>query len=180
MKIIFLDIDGVLVNRKSLMERPRPHRHSNADPDCVAALNHIAAETGAGIVVSSVWRIGRTRADLREIVNSHFGVIGSVLDKTPHMTTKKDFGTLMAIEVSAERGDEIDYWLRSDHRWPIESFAILDDDDDMGIHKGRLVKTEFEPGLTMADAERAIRILNHGVAKRPAESAVWRTENQNP
>lgn len=169
MKIIFLDIDGVLVNRKSLMHRPRPHPHSNADPDCVAALNRIISATGADIVVSSTWRIGCMLADLRGIINSHFGVVGSVIDKTRRMTTRKLFeGHPGMVEVSAERGDEIDYWLRSDHRWPIESFVILDDDDDMGIHKGRLVKTEFEVGLTMADAERAICMLNGRTAEARA------------
>ena len=159
MKILFLDIDGVLVSRRSWGKR-HPHGHANADPEAVAALNHIIAETGARIVVSSVWRQGQSLTDLRQIINGHFGVVGGVISKTPIIRTKKQFeGTPGMIEVSAERGDEIDFWLRAQHSEPIDRYVILDDDSDMGAHKHRLVQANFETGLTMADAERAIALL---------------------
>jgi hypothetical protein len=161
MRIIFLDLDGVLVSRRSIVLRDRPHRHANADPEAVAALNYLIKQTGALLVVSSVWRIGETLVGLREIINGHFGVIGAVIGKTPVIRTKKLYkGTPGMIEIAAERGDEIDFWLRSDHREPVDSYVILDDDSDMGKHKHRLVLTQFETGLTMADAGRAIAMLN--------------------
>ena len=158
MKVIFLDIDGVLVTHASW--RIRDHGHASAATECVAALNRITDATQAVIVVSSTWRIGTSICELRDIINGHFGVTGKVIAKTRKITTKRMFeGKLGEVEVSAERGDEIDYWLREDHPWPIESFVILDDENDMGRHLHRLVHTNFDDGLTMADAERAISML---------------------
>jgi len=176
MQIIFLDIDGVLVNAVSLRSRS-PHEHSNADPSCVAALNRIVAETGAGIVVSSSWRIGQELADMREVINLHFGVNGNVLGMTPRLTAKKiSAGPRGQLEVSAERGDEIDCWLRSAHPWPVESFVILDDEDDMGALKSHLVQTNFTGGLTMQHADRAIEIL--ATCARPEALSRERTGQQ--
>lgn len=49
-------------------------------------------------------------------------------------------------------------WLVSYPR-PVESFVILDDNQDMVHLAHRLVRTQFSAGLTEADAEVAIRIL---------------------
>lgn len=59
-KVIFLDIDGVLINRESFMAplKMRGVRVA-AHPACMAQLNRIIADTGAGIVVSSTWRLMR-------------------------------------------------------------------------------------------------------------------------
>jgi hypothetical protein len=55
-----------------------------------------------------------------------------------------------------ERGDEIQKWLEGH---PTRRFVILDDNDDMAMHMDRLVLTESKPGLTKADADRAIEML---------------------
>lgn len=161
MKVIFLDIDGVLVTSASWGQR-RPYGHAPADDQCVMALNRIIALTGAEIVVSSTWRIGTSVAELREILNIRFGVTGRVIDKTPRLTTKRMFEGQVGqveVEVAAERGDEIAAWLRGYQRHPVDSFVILDDDPDMGKLAGRLVKTNFQHGLTETDADRAIDLL---------------------
>lgn len=157
MKLIFLDIDGVMVTHATWGQR-RDHGHANADPTCIAVLNHIIAQTGADIVVTSVWRLDRNLAELREIINLHFGITGRVVDRTPRLIKKQD-----GIYVAQERGEEIAAWLNDYERYPIESFVILDDDADMGALKDRLVQTSFERGLTMADAERAIELLRTSV-----------------
>ncbi len=157
MKILFLDIDGVLVNRQSFHDRK--WKHANAHPDCVAALYRILAATGA----SSTWRIGQKLVDLREIINLRFGVEGPVIDKPPRLLTEtRHAGKPGQIVLAAERGDEIGKWLETHERHPIESYVILDDDSDMGKHKHRLVQTKFDEGLTMAHAERAIALLSGG------------------
>ena len=58
MKVIFLDIDGVLINKASLL-----NVESSYVPDekCVQQLNELINRTDAKIVVSSCWRIGRSR-----------------------------------------------------------------------------------------------------------------------
>ena len=147
--ILFLDVDGVLVNRKSLM------RHSGidakGDPDCVAALNRIIAETDARVVVSSCWRIGTTLPWLRETLRS-WGVRAKVIGKTP------DF------KFTTPRGHEIEAWLAEFSKGrEVGRIVILDDDADMDGLSKFLVQTEFEPGLTDDDAGQAIKILKGGV-----------------
>jgi hypothetical protein len=149
MKAIFLDIDGVLNNLESL-RFPRTKVNcsrlsfSAAHPLCIQASNRIIKFTDARIVVSSTWR-GIGLEVLFEIFE-RWGIAGTTISHTP------DLG------FDHERGDEISNWLSL---YPeVESFVILDDGDDMGHLKHRLVQTNFEIGLTEADADRAIAILN--------------------
>lgn len=146
MKVIFLDFDGVLVNRESL--RAASGREAQADSSCVRALNTITDATGAQIVVSSTWRIGMKLPDLRGLLKS-WGATGIVLARTPHMG------------FSIRRGSEIKAWIDmyESSREPVESFVILDDDSDMDALGVFLVQTKFDSGLTDSDAEQAIEML---------------------
>lgn len=155
-RIVFLDFDGVLVNHKSW--HVRSNGHATGDPSCVEALNRITAKTGAEIVVSSTWRLGTPVAELRGILKS-WGVEASVIGATPCLIRdiRRNGVELAAAE---PRGKEIQKWLdEHGQRWEIESFVILDDDSDMAHLMPFLVNTQFDTGLTMADAERAIAIL---------------------
>lgn len=142
MKVIFLDIDGVLVNRDSL--RVAGGFRAVGAPSCVEALNKIVEETGAQIVVSSTWRRKFRYSDMCRLLYM-WGVTGKVIDCTPF-----DYKFTM-------RGQEIAKWLEGEH---VDSFIILDDDCDMGDLCNRLVQTCNEKGLTMEDAKEAIARLN--------------------
>lgn len=150
MKVIFLDIDGVLVNRRSLKERSR--RRAVADPGCVAALNAILERTGAAIVLSSAWRFSGLE-EMRLILN-HWGVSPHLIGVTPDRTRREASG----LYAGDPREAEIQQWL-DEQKGLIEAFVILDDDGDMGHLAAHLVRTEFEIGLTPAQAEYAIAIL---------------------
>lgn len=155
MKLIFLDIDGVLNNHESLrFERTRVdgchYSFSAPHPNCIEALNFIIAATDAQIVVSSTWR-GLGLKLLREIFTA-WGVNGKVVGRTPDLA--RQHGSLWN---APERGAEIQEWL-SAHAGA-GSFVILDDGDDMGQLRHRLVQTDFEQGLTMSDAKRAIQMF---------------------
>jgi hypothetical protein len=158
MRVIFLDIDGVLVNRTSWARRQ--NEHASADPNCVAALNRILEKSSASIVVSSSWRCGRYPSvmlkKMKEVLND-FGVKGRMLGVTP---------TLDHIEaghayITVTRGQEIMAWLtiRSRSHTDIVEFVILDDDSDMGELAPRHIKTEFDLGLTETDADRALKLF---------------------
>ena len=146
MATIFLDIDGVLINRKSL--RQASGLRANADPYCVAELNRITDATGAKIVVSSTWR----RQGRRFVTDAlrKWGVGGQIVGCTPVINVP-------------DRGNEIQAFIDEYHR-PVGSFVILDDDSDMLHLMPRLIRTEFETGLTQADAERAIAMLTEAKA----------------
>lgn len=163
MKIVFLDIDGVLVvgddpacfKDMALIDGEHlNHFHGS----CVHALNHLTNTTGAKIVISSTWRGSHKFATLKKHFQAE-GVTGEIIDKTPILRDRE--------HMSVFRGIEIQCWLsRFDHE-DIESFVILDDDSDMCHLINRLVKTKFrdwdrngtETGFTMEHAEKAIQLL---------------------
>lgn len=156
MRVIFLDIDGVLNNRASsslwTVRLPRANMPGKTTPvpsfhaDCVARFNRLVEQTGAVVVISSTWgRVFDFSAVKRYLEDE--GVCCDVIDKTPvYMTCRP-------------RGREIQQWLDDWQGEPIESFCILDDHDDMQHLKGRLVQMRDNLGLQDRDVEAAIRLL---------------------
>lgn len=142
MKIVFLDFDGVLVNRAALRARRLDPQHSPAaDPDAVAALNHVTRAAGAQIVITSTWREEYSLDEL----HSHllrWGVSGAVIGQTP---------------LAGTRGQEIQAWLEAH---TVERFVILDDEPAVSPLHAHWVKTETDTGLTMREAGMAIAHLN--------------------
>lgn len=186
MKIIFLDIDGVLNHQDWYC-----HRHEEIDqndivshyplyefdPDSVKWLNHIIEATGSKVVVSSTWRHGRRVEDLQEILD-RVGFIGEVIDKTPSMSAKLN---VKGTGYTVPRGCEIDWWLENHGKFQrinwskevqqeyidnakVKNYVILDDDSDMLYNqREHFVKTYTNNGLTQERAERAIEILNKSI-----------------
>lgn len=145
MKVVFLDIDGVLIHHKSIPI----HTAHKADPDCVERLNQITDATGAKIVVSSTWRM----FDRIDAILKDWGVKAEVFGKTPNGYHKEEI-----IALGVTRGKEINAWLR-ETEFDIEKFVILDDDNDMDPLLGSLVHTSMSTGLTDLHVELAIRKL---------------------
>lgn len=140
MKLIFLDIDGVLITKHSKTSWI-PH------PPCVYALQKILDNTGASIVVSSSWRHIHG-IDLQRTL-SQFGLINF-----------KYLGITPDLKGDNPRGYEIIEWFNSmsiNHN--DTKFVIIDDDDDMGKLIPFLVRTNWDDGLSFDMADRAIRML---------------------
>lgn len=151
MKIIFLDVDGVMnsVNDQWL------------DPKCVDNLHMIVQATGAKVVISSSWRDGWYKEPEKKYMNSPemanlevaMNELGmEIYDKTrPQLMGVMDF-----------RGNQIKDYLK-DHEGEIEGFVVIDDlfFPDFGPLKDWLVLTDYdEGGLTVERAQEAIFILN--------------------
>jgi len=139
MKVIFLDIDGVLNTRYT----PQRHRgFIGMHPELVERFNKLRARTGAKVVLSSTWRLAKdwknTMAECG-LDTEHF------IDRTPHMPLT---GGVEAME----RGKEIQAWL-NEHP-DVEAYAILDDDSDMLPHQPHFKTSFYEGGLTEEVAER--------------------------
>lgn len=150
MKVIFLDIDGVLNTYESLEAAYDVDPGSNFTSDgwllkCVKQLKRIIRETGAKIVISSSWRIGHEEA-LREGFERFD--IPMWIDTTPYKMSL------------SHRGTEIAWWLEG--RDDIDRYVILDDDGRMNDdQKPFFVQTHWRKGsLTKQHADEAIRILN--------------------
>ena len=79
-RIVFLDIDGVLnyetyynkekvIKRHEIKEKGAPDGYEDICPDRVKLLNGFLEETGAKVVISSSWRIGRSIEELQEVLD---------------------------------------------------------------------------------------------------------------
>lgn len=153
MRVIFLDIDGVLNSiRYYETELGKAHIEaleypslewwaSGIDPAAVTRLNQLIAQTGAKVVISSTWRYGAPEGWLQKVLEAR-GFEGEVIGATPHFP-----------ELS--RKYEISAWL-NEHK--PEAYVVLDDDADAEI-QGRFVRTGHHFGLLDKDVEEAKRIL---------------------
>ena len=122
MKVIFLDIDGVLNYTQWYVSDRNPGNlngeEGDIDPLCAERINNICQVTDAKIVLSSDWRISWPCC----IDRLEKGGIkkGLIIDKTPeHMWNE------LASEKYKSRGSEIDDWL-SQHP-ECDKYVILDD-----------------------------------------------------
>lgn len=153
MKIVFLDIDGVLNSRtymKWWLEQYKAPcgmggKHEQIAHESVKKLCKILDETGAKLVLSSSWRILWSIKTVSDVL------IRKGLPKEHRIIAKTPGG-------GGRRGPQIQEWL--DNNPEVESFIILDDDSDMDHLTSRLVQTSFEVGLTDNDVEIAIKLLN--------------------
>ena len=175
MKYLFLDIDGVLVTESNichafdlfhilekhfpekqidLRELTRDEYGERFDSLALRALKWIVDQTGAKIVMSStmrndgmerlrsMWKYRECPGELIGITPDHSRITGSTL----------------------QRGKEIQEYLAK--AVDVESYAILDDDNDMEPLQFRnFVQTDPQYGLTFKDAEKIIAILNRNEKK---------------
>jgi hydroxymethylpyrimidine pyrophosphatase-like HAD family hydrolase len=152
MKVIFLDIDGVLNSKKSEI----------IDKNNVALLKLLAERTGAVIVMSSGWKFmfdddmkpeSKEAAHLQDII-CEYGI--RLFGKTPDFSTEEIRKNRTFSEVKAK---EIKAWL-SDHTG-IESYVVLDDLDlKDGEIASRTVRTNGNIGLSEEDVDAAVRMLD--------------------
>ena len=149
MKIIFLDIDGVLNAENT---KDRIGRYIGLDNSKIEILKHIIDETGAKIVLSSSWRNCRDNKVLHRIWNALVERLASydleIIDITP---TNCEY---------SYRGYEIQQWFKDNQDLNIESFIILDDDNDLKPYGSRHIQTSWKNGMESKHGEMAIIKLN--------------------
>lgn len=152
MKIIFLDVDGVL-NCSSTTRGWGKMRF--VDTRKMYRVREICERTGAKVVISSSWRWGscedaspwdkvQWEALLHEFDKHRIPVIGH----TP-------------FSFDNNRGNEIRTWMKMQEE-RIEEFVVIDDivcDLTRFVSVGRVVQTVDAWGLTKAKMEECIKIL---------------------
>lgn len=181
MKIIFLDIDGVLNAEEDYYSEDGSYRKGGAyvtttngerfrgvSQKRVKRLSEIVSATGANIVLCSSWKT-LYEAYTAKRDDEH---VGRYLSNALSRKKLRVLDTTLRFEENAvgyDRGMAIKKWIAD---WdgrnpsdPIEAFAILDDElfdyQQLGL-MGHLVKTEYDEypgGLTDEKAAEAIRIL---------------------
>ena len=148
MKVLFLDVDGVL-NNELLLEN---HGWEAIGETKLDLLKDIIDATNAKIVLSSTWRID---GGTKKVLVAKLATRGlELLDQTIVLHRTK-------LSLPVQRSDEICEWL-SRHS-EVEKFAVLDDNTDAGYGiESHFFKTQFEEGLTRTITNQVIMHLNEG------------------
>lgn len=171
MKVLFLDIDGVLNDHSWDAAVMCGQIH----PDKVDRLNRVLRATDARIVLSSAWRYIIHRGEMNLmgmewLLRSHRVLADRLVGVTRPDTMERAVyrGIPGTWPVTDERGQQVSDWRRDNaHTGP---YAVV---DDGGFREGGewtclgiaaaghpFVRTDGKVGLTDADAGELIRILN--------------------
>lgn len=160
MKVVFLDIDGVLNNDKT--NAKTPDGFTGIGNSQIKRLAEFVKQTGANIVLSSTWKDEwdknpeRLTTDGRYMVKKFRQVGLSILDKIDESTTG-----------GSHRGAAINLYLEKHPE--IEDYVILDDFEfDFFQYENlaeHFVQTDGRIGLTASDVEKASAVLNNEYAK---------------
>lgn len=150
MKIIFLDVDGVLNSLRNVMAYggyPWPNgghrkdpkqKEENLDPIAIGMIRSICKETGAKVVLHSTWRIHVDAVKFGEKYG--LPVIGATDDK-------------------ASKNRSIVLWLEANKP---EKFVVIDDDNMAWPGPGNMpeqVFTDPRNGFLLEDYRKALEML---------------------
>jgi len=132
MKILFLDLDGVLM-------LPNQNKFNI---NAINNLRDILAKTNCKIVLSSSWRISdRYLGDIKQAnPDSDLNWVSNIIDVTPDL-------------FPLSRVDEINHWLSLN---PVDGYAIV---DDLKLKTDNFVKTNPRLGLDSKIKDKLIFTL---------------------
>lgn len=140
LKILFLDIDGVLNSTRSLLTHGRLPQNfddmSLFDPCAIGLLKRLCAEVDCKVVISSTWRL-------------HFSV--------EEFAEKLGIPVIAKTGVGDDRSIEVNDWLLKNDT---NVYAIVDDNNWFAdFQQKHFVQTESEEGLTYKNYRALFDIL---------------------
>lgn len=150
--IIFLDIDGVLNCEKDYIVIDQnysrfavPKYEDNLNPDLIANLNELIKETGATVVVHSMWRLSLDKDKLNALLRKN-GLCVDIKEVTN-------------IRIENRWDSILDYFSRV----PFGTKCIIIDDEVLREDLADtlyniMVQTSFEDGFTQEKLEEARKI----------------------
>lgn len=148
MKVLFLDIDGVLNSGRTVFafgDYPHglsPESIAKFDPVALTLVRNLCRAAGASVVLSSSWRKLHPYSDVAAALDL------PIIDSTPCLST--------------QRGPEIAQWLELHPE--VTHWAIVDDDSDMLPEQlPHFVQTNARDGLTLGNLERLCEILGTSI-----------------
>lgn len=157
MKVLFLDIDGVLNSalwygkRSSLLPPPRrtiEHLIYEIDPDALARLKRIVEQTGCELVISSTLRRVYRIIQFREAF-AHLGWSGV------------NFAGATPVLPQGRRGEEVRAWLNTVGKiMEVKRHCCVDDDSQDFYIDSNLFQTYHAYGLTDEVADSIVKFLN--------------------
>lgn len=148
MRILFLDIDGVLNSKQwDQVERAREvdFLEDQFDPKAVALLNELIEAIDAQIVLTSSWRLNFEKAEMNKLFHS-VGIKRDIIAYTPNLNAGQGHHT---------RGNEILKWcidnksLTQSKANSYKDYLILDDNADFLLSQANnFFQTDAAVGLT--------------------------------
>ena len=161
-KVIFLDIDGVLNPKWWERKKPADRFGCAFAPKTISCLAKIVKETKAEIVISSSWKLMGLQT-LQDMWKER-KLPGNIIDITPnYMSDELLLNAGMSdsdIDSLDIRGIEIKGWLVL-HGADVSNYVIIDDMDDiLSEQQSHFVQTDPEFGITNDDVKRVVHLLN--------------------
>jgi hypothetical protein len=151
MKVLFLDVDGVLKPARAYWLKPHKPDHG-FDPLAVAAINLIHERTGAVIVFNTTWnQSGHTR--LSETAANE-GITAPVIGVT-------------AFPGMGDRLEAIKAWMAENG--PVEAWCALDDET---MADDRCIKVSYDSGISTQNFSDAVRLLGEALVSPAMEKNV--------
>lgn len=182
MKVLFLDMDGVLV----------PFSSHGVEPKLLAQLKRIHDATGCKVVLSSAWRVFKSST---EVVNQHLisAQIHPLIGQTPQLSMERskeivtwmetheevrqtklvrllatsqeegqseEVRQLVLAELEEVRAEEITHWVAVDDM----NLSIFSSKSSYAM-RGHFVHTDSMAGLVEDRADLAIRILTDALTE---------------
>jgi len=142
MRVVFLDVDGVLVTSRT--EHILISRFTAFDADAVREMNRLTETTGAKFVLSSSWRRSERVPSMQRYMRSQ-GIAGELIDFT-------------GIRRDSDRRLEILEWLDRQPEHP--DFIIVDDEYEFLELEARRIRTHMTTGFTAEHCDRAIELFH--------------------
>ncbi len=158
MKVMFLDIDGVLNNTQNIKKYRlffRGKRRLLVDVKPVFYFKKLLKEIEKNnmevkIVISSSWRVGSIPADWKKLFKHYFNNEEIVIGRTPYLYKDRGIEILELLEIAKEKGDIID------------DYIVLDDDiEDIinHINTEKVMKINRRYGLTGKNIKEILKKL---------------------
>ena len=135
MRVIFLDIDGVL--------NTNPDREISSDK--LKLLSELVSKTGAEVVLSSSWRNWWN--------NPKTNIPGSFITKWKKQFLDNNISITLTTELECPKNLSIEKFII---QHDVKRYVVLDDEP---IDISNLVKTDAEQGLTQSDCLKAYQLL---------------------
>jgi histidinol phosphatase-like enzyme len=163
MRVIFLDIDGVLNANDDFGGKKKPNPYVSSDDGyryCgistskVRRLKWIVDKTDAKIVLVSSWK-----GDYEDYLRNHTNRVGKYLYNKLRKQDLRIFDTTyrFSLDFHSYRGTEISTWL-ANQKEPVESWVVLDDEIFRDYRESiipNLILTSETDGLTTYKARLA-------------------------
>ena len=161
MKVIFLDVDGVLNSDeyiKGTIKSNIQGIEKHVDVEKIKLLRQAIDQTNAKVVLTSSWRLTKMAQELIKLLITY----GIYADSTPYIRN--------------ERGLEIKQWLADNQN--VEDFVILDDEIFDSYDEGLMKKKKkisngnghnFGEGLLPKDIDEIIKRLGRNKTRQDDE-----------